>query len=417
LSFDILIIGAGLSGLFAGTLAARRGKKAIIIARGIGGTHVGTGTIDIAKEPALVSRPSTDHPYALIGRKTIKAALDEFQAICNEAGYPMHGELGKNFILPTAAGGLRQTGLIPDTMCAGDRARPGTLALANLCTDGALPRPLFRDFNASLAAANLKTQAINLPLPHPPIHRDLYATDLALLFDLAGYRDDIASTWKPILDALGDSKPKRLGLPAILGLDKSLEVKAHLETALGLELFEIPILPPSVPGMRLYNLLLNDFQMHGGRFIMGPVVRGKIENGTASIIADMNGRIHEYAATNIILATGGFLNGGLVADFDGLITEPVFNLPVEGSRTLNSLKGKDSPRAAWTSELFLGPHPFAKFGLRVNKNMQPLDASGKPAATNLRAIGAIIAGADRLAEGSREGIALSSAWRAIETVA
>lgn len=419
MAYDLLIIGSGLSGLFAGCLAARRGKKTLIIARGIGGTHVGTGTIGIASgDPStlntLLSTP--EHPYSLVGRKALKAAIEQLKAICVEGGYSLHGEIGKNITLPTAAGGTRQTCLISDTMCAGDLNRRGPIALANL--------PGFRDFSAALAAANLShvtlsreaakslsgtnangagVQTIALPLPHPPTHRDSYATDLALLFDLPGYRDEVIAAWKPLLaDA-----PKRIGLPAVLGLEHAVEAKRHLDSALGVELFEIPILPPSVPGMRLFNLLRDDFQNHGGRLIIGPVVSGRIENGRAAVAADMNGRLKEDGADTVILATGGFLNGGLVAEFDGKTRESVFNLPVP----------TPTRRSAWTSEVLLGPHPFARFGVRVNKNMQPLDANGKPAASNLRAIGSIIGGADRLNEGSREGIELATAWRAVETVA
>jgi len=419
MAYDLLIIGAGLSGLFAGCLAARRGKKALIIARGIGGTHVSAGTIgvcagDRSSLDALLSSP--EHPYGFVGRKALKSAVEQFKAICVEAGYPLHGEIGKNITLPTAAGGTRQTCLIPETMCAGDLNRRGPLALANL--------PGFRDFSATLAAANLShvtlsreaakslsgTNAneagiltITLPLPHPPTHRDFYATDLALLFDLPGYRDELITAWQPLLTDV----PKRIGLPAVLGLEHAVEAKQHLDSALGVELFEIPILPPCVPGMRLFNLLRDDFQNHGGRLIIGPIVSGRIENGRAMVAADTNGRVKEYKADTMILATGGFLNGGLVAEFDGKIRESVFGLPVPAP----------AKRSEWTSELFLGPHPFARFGLRVNKNMQPLDANGRPAASNLRAIGSIIAGADRLSEGSREGIELATAWRAVETVA
>ena len=200
--------------------------------------------------------------------------------------------------------------------------------------------------------------------------------------------------------------PRRLGLPAFLGLEKPLTALEHLDKALGLELFEIPILPPSVPGMRLFNLLRDDFQDHGGRLILGPDIRGKIDEGRARVVAEAHGRETEYRAEVIFLATGGFLNGGLAAEFDGSIREPVFNLPVPAP----------AARSAWTAERFLDPQPFARFGVRTNRTLQPLDAGGKPAAGNLRAIGSILAGADRLTEGSREGIELATAWRAVETI-
>jgi glycerol-3-phosphate dehydrogenase subunit B len=287
--------------------------------------------------------------------------------------------------------------------------------------------PGFRDFSAAFAFANLSQSAfqarpggfqprpgeggslrrqeagcISLPLPRMPVHRDSYATDLARLFDQPDFREQAAAAWKPLLDGA----PRRIGFPAVLGLESALAVKQHFDSALDAEVFEIPILPPSVPGMRLFNLLRSDFENHGGRLILGPGCKGRIENGKASVWAEVNDRMRDYEAETVILATGGFLNGGLVAEFEGTIRETVFNLPIPAP----------ARRSEWTSALFLGPHPFARFGVQVNKNLQPLGANGKPAATNLRAIGSLLAGADRLNEGSREGIALATAWKAIATL-
>ncbi|MEK7276108.1 MAG: FAD-binding protein, partial [Chloroflexota bacterium] len=165
-------------------------------------------------------------------------------------------------------------------------------------------------------------------------------------------------------------------------------------------------------GMRLFNILRDDFQNHGGQLILGPVVNGRIENGRAIAAADANGRVKEYAAETVILASGGFLNGGLIGEFDGLVRETVFNLDVDSRSGLLP----HTPRQSWTSEIFLDAHAFSKFGVRVDTGLCPLDANGEPAAANLRAIGGLLAGADRLSEGSREGIALATAYRAIELI-
>ncbi len=429
--FDFLIIGSGLSGLFAGCLAARRGKKAVILSRGIGSTHVGAGTIDVlngGRKEITARAKSADHPYGKVGLRALESALDEFKTICAEGGYPLRGEIGANWILPTAAGSTRQACLAPETMIAGDLNRAEPFALAQL--------PGFRDFSAALAAANLgwvflsgkaaknlkaetlrfaqgdTIPVITLPLPNTPRRTSgvphTSATDLARLFDRADYREQLIAAWKPLLK----DAPKRIGIPAVLGLDQPLAAKQHLDSELGIELFEIPILPPSVPGMRLFNILRDDFQNHGGQLILGQVVSGRIENGRATVSADANGRVKEYAAETIILASGGFLNGGLAGEFDGMVRETVFNLDVDSRSGLLP----HTPRQSWTSEVFLDAHPFSKFGLRVDRDLRPLDANGEPAAANLRAIGGLLAAADRLSEGSRDGIALATAYHAMALI-
>jgi glycerol-3-phosphate dehydrogenase subunit B len=47
--------------------------------------------------------------------------------------------------------------------------------------------------------------------------------------------------------------------------------------------------------------------------------------------------------------------------------------------------------------------------------MRPLGADGAPLLQNLFAAGGLLAGARRAEEGSRQGIGLATAWRAVES--
>ncbi len=131
---DVLVVGAGLSGLNAAAQAARRGLKVRLISKGRGSLYWQTGCIDllgylpekpdqIVESPArgiaelIASQP--DHPYALAGLGRIDEALKDLQAICRSAGYPLHGDLERNWLLPTATGSVRPTCLAPETMIAG----------------------------------------------------------------------------------------------------------------------------------------------------------------------------------------------------------------------------------------------------------------------------------------------------------
>jgi glycerol-3-phosphate dehydrogenase subunit B len=105
-----------------------------------------------------------------------------------------------------------------------------------------------------------------------------------------------------------------------------------------------------------------------------------------------------------MLATGGVLNGGLVARQDGIIQDSVFGIPAAAS----------PQRETWASPDLLDPQPYARFGLPVGSDMRPLGPDGAPFFENLFAAGGLLAGADRTAEGSRQGIDLATAYRAVE---
>jgi glycerol-3-phosphate dehydrogenase subunit B len=404
--YDLVVVGAGLSGLFAGVLAARRGVRTLVIARGNGGTHVGPGTIDVwgyqaGARGVLADSPHAEltrlddpgHPLNLASRPALEAALTEFQSICSESGYALSGGLNCNFHTPTAVGAVRPSCLVPESFAAGDVRAEGELTLADI--------PGFRDFYAGFAAANLRAagfnaRALSLPLPRLPARRESFATDLARLLDQPAYRAQVAERWRPALDGV-----TRLGLPAILGLRPPGTAWRDLSERLGVALFEIPLMPPSVPGMRFFEILLTALQAAGGRLILGPSVRGWVgaPGQAAGVVVEMN-RPRAYAARHIILATGGLRHGGLHAPGPDQIYEGVFGLPVETS-------------PEWFGALYWDPHPYACFGLRVDPQFRPLGPDGRPVYTNVAAVGGLLAGADRDLEGSREGIDLATAYQAV----
>jgi len=411
--YDVIVVGAGLAGLLAGAFAARRGARTLVIARGLGGTHLGPGTIDVwgyapaasADTPrALAPNPSaaldalTDplHPLNVAGRPALAAALGELQTMGSEAGYALRGTLDHNYFLPTALGAVRPTCLAPDSMVAGDVRMPGELVLADV--------PGFRDFYADLAAANLRAaghaaRALPLELPRLPTQREAFATDLARLLDQPAYRAEVAERWRPHLTGV-----TRLGLPAILGLAHPEAAWRELSERLGVALFELPLPPPSVPGMRLFDVVRGALERAGGRLIVGPLVRGWAdEPGTAhGILSETSGHTRAYAAQHVILATGGFRHGGLESPAPGQVREAVFNLPV-------------TTGLEWFAPLYWQPHPYARFGLSVDQALHPLGVDGV-AWTNVQAVGGLLAGADRNGEGCREGIDLATAYRAVQAL-
>lgn len=403
----LIVVGAGLSGLFAAALAAQQGFEVTLIAEGRGGLPHSHGCIDVwgSGVPArsLHWLPS-HHPYRLAGYDALRSALGIFAKTVTRAGIAYTGSLASNLVLPTAMGGAHVTSLAPLSMAAGDLTDQTAFNLGRF--EG------FRDWFPKLTAAHLRRhgypvdEVISLPLPEPILDPNRYSTDLARRFDDPTWRKEVALGWKPLLAGV-----KRLGLPAVLGLKHPDEAISELSDRIGVALFEIPTLPPSVPGIRLERLLRRSALEDGVHLIEGPHVIGRVDGRSAGkrvsgVVAYTPSRPTAYDAECILLATGGVLNGGLVALQNGRVRESVFDLPVVHTEG----------RQQWTNRSLIERQPYARFGVLVDENMRPRSADGSVLFENLFAVGGLLANSDRTFEGSRQGIGLSTAYRAIQAV-
>ena len=412
---DVIIIGAGLSGLTAGWQAARRGLKTKVIAKGWGATHWASGCIDVlgylpgetktpVENPAaalsklIVAHPQ--HPYALAGIETLAAALEELQALCQQAGYPLHGRLEKNWLLPTAIGAARPTCLAPETMIAGDLRTNAPMLLVGF--DG------HHDFYPHFAAENLQAQgftarAIMLPIPAALNRQRIDTMVLARAFDDTEFRQQIIESIKPHL-----GNAQRIGFAAVLGLQDALRVARELESGLGRRIFEMPGLPPSVPGMRLQRILVQAIRQAGGSVHDGIEVVGMTDEGQQAtgdsvlktVISKSSSRLISHAADHFILATGGILGGGIQTDHTGYAQETIFNLSVDASTQRNE----------WLQRAFAHPDGHAIFnaGVHTGSNFR----TERP---NLFAIGGLLGG-DFVRQLAVEGVALASANKSVAKI-
>ena len=76
-------------------------------------------------------------------------------------------------------------------------------------------------------------------------------------------------------------------------------------------------------------------------------------------------------------------------------------------------------REAWHQRDFLDPsgHAINRAGLQIDDSWRPLDASGKPAWPRLYAVGSILAHQDWMRSKCGSGLAIATAWAAMEQVA
>ncbi len=420
MSYDALVVGVGLAGLIAGLRLAQAGRRVLLLAKGLGGTHLGGGTIDVlGYAPERVEHPwaalpgflaaHPAHPYARTGLPALLAAADWFLATTAELGCPYSGSLTDNFLLPTAIGTAKPAALAPDSMAAGDLRAGGKFLIVGFRN--------LKDFYPALLADNLararlpgqpmlaaRGLVLEAPGLAPAGEADLPPLDFARAFDKPAFRAALAADLRPRLQP-----GERVGFPAVLGLANPVEAWQDLQKRLGAPVFEIPTLPPSIAGIRLYEKLKGALAAAGARVQMGfPVIEARIAGGRCvEVMTAGAARPYRWQAEQFVLASGGIASGGILTEADGSVRESIFNLPLAGL--------PDGETARFQPGYFEA-QPLSQVGLDVDAALRPVDAGGQVVVDNLRAAGAMLAHAEPWREKSGDGISLASGFRAAEAV-
>ncbi|HMK51125.1 MAG TPA: anaerobic glycerol-3-phosphate dehydrogenase subunit B, partial [Thermodesulfobacteriota bacterium] len=262
--YDLIVIGMGLSGLMAARTAAEAGQKVLIVGKGIGSLCLFSNTIDVLGSlPNTIKirdglpqwiKNSPEHPYSKVGLERIEEALSSFLFLFPPP-YSFHAIDNMNCLLPTGAGTLRPTYLIPTTMVEGAALDRGNTLVVGFKG--------FKDFYAHYVADQLEYRGITLSIPDTS-PQEMSATALARLMGEKSFREKIG---REIKKQLHDET--RIGFPAVLGINDPARVKEDLEEIIGAKVFEIPILPPSIPGMRIFDRFKEWLIRKGISFLLG----------------------------------------------------------------------------------------------------------------------------------------------------
>ena len=414
-SYDTVVIGAGLAGLTAALRLAEAGQRVAVLAKGVGATHLAPPTIDVLgyadgpiDSPSLAlpefAAANPQHPYRQLSIELLRGSLDWLKTRLSDQGY--RGGLDENFFVPTAVGAAKPTALLPETMAAGDLRQGGRFVFVGL-------RGLKDFFPAYLADnvaraerpgdAPITTRVVELA---PPLGQagDVSSLGFARRFEQADFRDAVLTELDRNL-----VPGEIVGFPAVLGIGGAGEVWRELEARLGHPVFEVPTLPPSVPGIRVYETMTSALRRQGARLVIGSTVAGaERSNGRLEgVVAHTAGRPLTYRARSFVLATGGFASAGLELDSSGKVREPVLDLPVAG------LPGPNEPRFAPD---YFDEHALSRAGVAVDESRRPVDGEGAPVYENLHAAGATLAGAVPWREGSGNGISLASGYAAASAI-
>ena len=406
---DVIVIGGGLAGLFAAITAAKRGRRVLIVTKGVGAIAIGGGSIDMLgydQAGAPVRNPreamaalGPDHPYSILGQQKVEQAIQEFLSLCKAEGYPYMGNLQQNQWIPTALGRVKPTCLTPLTMNAASlkAATEVTVVefegLKDYCgkviIDGLAKCP---GYQKKYSVVSVRTNIND--------GRDLTALDVARWMDSDSGQ---AACFAQLVRCVAPNSV--ILLPPVLGTKPDYSLLRNMEQATQCKVIETVGLPPAVTGYRLRRLLVNCLSKLNVKLIeQANVLRATVENGRCSGIVTGNlDRERTYRADSFILATGGFFGGGLQAGA-GQASEAVFGLPVPAPTDIG----------AWSNEnlFFSGSQPFAQFGVQVDARLRPVDATGKLLLENVFIAGKTLAGYDYCSEKSGNGVALATAYQA-----
>jgi len=408
---QLAVIGSGMAGFAASVFAVNR-KIATAQIGNTGALAYTTGYLDLlgkrddapgpvddpwqALEKLRVTRP--DHPLSRIPNSDIRRGFDEFTSFLGECGLAYSHAGDRNITALTPAGTLKPTLCVPATMAAGPRAYAANTPCVIVDIAG------LKGFSGRELVANLRDRWPGLTterIGFPDMARgEVYPEVMARALEVPATREKFAAALKTVV-----GQATVIGLPAILGMHAPDRVRAELETLTGVEIFEIPTMPPSVPGIRLRELLEQVLPRKGVALIPQHKVTSLVfaDDGATLSVSDSFGPIRVHAQT-VILATGRFLSGGLEAH-PAVIREHLLGLPVTqpGSRT------------DWYCERYtdIRGHAIHRAGIEVDAAFRPLRQDGRPYDERLFAAGVIIAHQDWIRGRSGAGIAIASAYKAV----
>jgi glycerol-3-phosphate dehydrogenase subunit B len=198
-------------------------------------------------------------------------------------------------------------------------------------------------------------------------------------------------------------KETRVGFPAVLGIRDPSRVMNHFKEIVGVDIFEIPVLPPSIPGIRIFNRFKEWLIEKGATLLLGHSVSGAVvkERRCKSIEVLHPPASTSYSSDRYILATGRFLEGGLVAKEEKIV-EPLFDLLVHQPRS----------REDWFGKSLSSEHPIYQAGISTDASLRPVDENSNLILENVWVAGTILANHHSINEKSKEGIEIATGYMA-----
>ncbi len=400
MKFDNIIIGGGLSGLTCGISLAEQGRRCAIVSSGQSAIHFFSGSFDLLSHvgeqdvenplEAMALLPGT-HPYQRLGLENVEHLAVEAQQLLERAGLSFMGSAERNHFALTPMGTMKPTWLTLDDFSRFEqKVFPYRRGVVFNFTGFVDFHTLFVKDGLSKLGVDVKIRNIGMGI-FEAIRRnpsEMRSTNIAKKFDKGAALTEFSQM---VNEAAGDADV--VILPSVFGLFKgsvATELKQKVEKPLVL----IPVVPPSVSGIRSQIMLKKRFQELGGTYLLGDNVElGEFDNNRLLAIQTSNHGDIRFEADQFILATGSFYSKGIVAAPDK-VYEPIFGLDVDGH----------DDRSAWFDEEIFNPQPYMHFGVKTDTDFRAL--MDDESVDNLYVAGSVLGGANSLKEGSGAGVSM-----------
>ena len=336
--FDIMVIGSGIAGMAASLFSVNR-KLSTVQAGSVGGTLFASGLFDLmAIHPVEEKRVWADpweaiaalrkqgslHPYARISDDAIQSAFEEIASFLSSAGMAYRFEKNRNLPVITSMGTIKHTYCVPESMWHGVEAYNEKAPCLIIDFNG------LREFSGRQISSTLREEwpglrAVRISFPDTEGLNEVHPVHLAQALELSAVRESLAARIQPEI-----REARYAGFPAVLGIKKTAAICAHLEKLLGIPVFEIPMMPASVPGFRLKEIFDSVLPPKGLLRLIDKRVESVARLDNGNFILNIGGPDQEQfiQARGVILATGRFMGKGLLSDREG-IYEPLFTLPLQ----------------------------------------------------------------------------------------
>lgn len=408
---DLMIIGGGLAGASAALFAANRGISTVLAGNSSAITFY-SGLFDLmAVHPVDKGRywknpweaidrlrsDFPDHPYSRIRSKDFRSAWKEMDAFLSAANLPYHSDGERNRHIMTSTGSIRPLYAAPMSMEA------GIAALAQKKTGLIVDIKGLRGFSARQIRESLKNSWPDLhtaSLPLPEDRRNIFPEAVARSFENEDTRKTMLQHLKRHL-----GKARSVGFPAVLGIENSDAVLSYLKKELGVPVYEIPTMPPSIPGIRLRNAFERHLPTRGVHRIHEQVFDvSTVDDGRFVFQTGHPDRKTTILSRGAILASGRFFSKGLKAERTH-IHETLFDLPVF----------QPASRSQWHKADFLAPegHGIHHAGIETDGCFRPIDARNNPVCRTLFAAGSILAHQDWTRMKCGAGLSIATAYGAV----